>query len=152
MPKPYVHKTVTVPGDPDAIRESMTRVLVENGYRQTGGGGEGLQFVYPRIGFSSKRPLTCISSLSLDFRRDCDFTVVQIAATFTKIRWFTIVVFTLICAVFPAALGLWLHGIPEIPPMAYLGIPLGFMVHYHVRARAFRALRRLAFAAGGSHT
>jgi len=150
VPKPFVYKSFTVPGDPDAIRETMTRELLESGYRKTGESESGAGFAYSRIGFSSKRPLTCISRLSLDFRQDCDFTVVQAGATFTKIRWFTIFIFALVCGVIPAALGIWLRGYPDIPPMSWLGVPLGFMVQYHVRARAFRALRRLAYAAGGT--
>ena len=152
MTKPYAYKTFTVPGDPDAVRGSMTRSLLDAGHRKTGESEHAVSFVYSRIGFSSKRPLTCISRLSLDFRRDGNGTVVKAGATFTKIRWFTIFIFALVCGVIPAGLGIWMRGYPDIPPMSYLGIPLGFMVHYHVRGRAFRALRRLAYAAGGSNS
>ena len=43
----------------------------------------------------------------------------------------------------PVFLGYLLNGVPDIPPVSYIGIPLGFMIHYHVRMRSFKTLKRL---------
>ena len=69
--------------------------------------------------------------------------IVKIGVNFTKIRNFNILIMFFICAVIPAFLAYIKHGIPDIPPMSYLGIPLGVLVHYHVRWRVFNTLGKL---------
>ena len=73
---------------------------------------------------------------------------VKIGVNFAKIRYFTIIMMFSICVLFPALLGYIKNGMPDVPPMAFLGIPLGFMLHYHVRWRVLRTLNRLISQAG----
>mgnify|MGYP000748707158 CR=1 FL=1 len=69
-------------------------------------------------------------------------TVVKIGANFNKIRYFNISLIAVMCFVIPAILGYMQSGFPDIPPVSYLGIPLGFMIHYHVRMRSLKTLKR----------
>ncbi len=92
--------------------------------------------------FSSTKPLTCISSLSL-YKGSGGSSGIRIGMTFTKIKYYTIFIMLLFCVALPITLGMLQYGRPDIPPMAYVGIPLGFFIHYHVRARAVRYLGRL---------
>jgi len=149
MPKNFVYRIYTTKGTAGAVRARLTESLVSHGYQQTGNENNILIFRYPSLTFSSKRPLTCVSLLSLEATQKNGEVRVKIGATFTKIRYFTIGIMAVICGVIPVLLSILQRGVVDIPVPAYLGIPLGFMVHYHVRWRVFRAFRRLVFQAGG---
>ena len=127
----------------DFLRDKLSTALVENGFVQTGNSDNTTFFRYPFLRFSSKRPLTCISRLSLEVTERDEGSDIKIGITFTKIRYFIIFIMLLFCVIIPSVLGIIQHGVPDVPPMAFLGIPLGFMAHYHVRGRVFRALGRL---------
>ncbi|MBN1291122.1 MAG: hypothetical protein JXB48_04715 [Candidatus Latescibacteria bacterium] len=147
MAKSYIYKTYTVRGDKSTVCEKITNILVSNGFILTGETYLSRNFKYPSLTFSSKKPLTCISRLSLNVKDSNGISRLTIGVTFSKIRNFTIIIILLICVVLPVMLSFAKYGydrLPEIPLPAYLGIPLGFMVHYHVRWRVFRVLRRLA--------
>ena len=136
----FVYRKYKSPFTADFICNKLSYALVEKGFIQTGNLDNTLYFKYPSIWFSSKRPLTCISRLSLEVIRQNGDSIVKIGVTFTKIRYFTIFIMAFFCFILPAVLGIVEHGVPDIPPMAFLGIPLGFMLHFHVRGRVFRAL------------
>ena len=146
MSDSFVYRTYTIRGNRTSVRDRITERLIKNGYVLKNDTGAVRFFRYPKILFSSKRPLTCISRLSLDVMEKNTGSSVKIGVTFTKIRYFTIGIMLLICVVVPVITGIIKYGIPDIPPVSYLGIPLGFMLHYHVRARAFRALKRLVYS------
>ncbi len=148
MPSKYVYKTYHTKGTENNIREGLVRSLTSFGYKQTGNENNLFFFRYPSITFSSKRPLTCISSLSMEINEQSEKIRVKIGVNFAKIRYFTIVLMLFVCVLLPAMLGYIKNGVPDIPPMAFLGIPLGFMIYYHVRWRVFRALGRLISLAG----
>ena len=143
MAHTYVYRTYKTKGTADSIREGLTRSFLARGYKQTGNDDNITFFRYTSLAFSSGRPLTCVSRLSLEVKGKNGSVLVKIGANFDKIRYFNIIVMVLVCGVLPALLGYIKNGIPDIPPMAYLGIPVGIMVHYHVRGRVFRAFRRL---------
>ncbi len=143
MTKKFVYRTYKTQGDADSVLKKLCTVLLESGFVRTGEAGGILFFRYPSVRFSSKKPLTCVSRLSLEVTELNGSSLVKTGVTFTKIKYFTIFIMLLLCAVLPAVLGYIQHGVPDIPPMSFLGIPLGFMVHYHVRGRVFRALGRL---------
>ena len=143
MPDNFVYKTYKADDDSRTVREKLTAFFLKKGYIQTGNSGTTNFFRYPFIKFSSKKPLTCISRLSIEVSDKKSGSLVKVGVTFTKIRYFTIGIILLLCAVFPIVLGLLRNGVPDIPPMAFMGIPLGFLVHYHVRSRVFKALGRL---------
>lgn len=147
MSSDYVYRTYHTKGTTDSVREKLTESLLSNGYQQTGNENNVYFFRYPSFLFSSKRPLTCVSRLSLEVtendEKNSGKIQVKIGANFTKIRYFTISLITVGCFILPAVLGYIQRGMPDIPPMAYLGIPVGFMLHYHVRWRVFKTLRRL---------
>jgi hypothetical protein len=144
----YVYRKYRAEGVPDLVRERLTASLVEKKFVQTGNSGDTVLLRYLPVTFSSKRPLTCISRLSLEVTGRDGKSVVKIGATFTKIRYFTIGIMVLFCVVIPAAIGIMQRGVPDLPPMSLLGIPIGFMIQYHVRWRIFRALGRLVYSIG----
>jgi len=143
MAHTYVYRTYKITGEVNSTREGLTRSLLAGGYKQTGDDDNITFFHYPSITFSSRRPLTCVSRLSLEVTEKNGGVLVKIGANFSKIRYYNIIIIAILCGVLPAVLGYIKNGIPDIPPMSYLGIPVGFMVHYHVRGRVFRAFRRL---------
>ena len=147
MSDSYVYRIYHTKGTTDSVREKFTESLLSNGYQKTGNENNVYFFRYPSFLFSSKRPLTCISSLSLEVTGNDEKKggkiKVKIGVNFTKIRYFTILIITVICFIIPAVLGYIQRGVPDIPPVAYFGIPVGFMIHYHVRWRVFNTLRRL---------
>ena len=148
MSSKYVYKTYYIKGTADAIRKGLTGSLLSNGYKQAGKENNVFYFRYPSITFSSRRPLTCISRLSMEITGQSEKNQVKIGVNFAKIRYFTTIMMFSICVLLPALLGYIKNGMPDFPPMAFLGIPLGFMLHYHVRWRVFRALNRLISQAG----
>ena len=143
MASHYVYRTYRSNSGADRTRQRLSEILMRYGFVSNGESEGVTHFRYPSLRFSSARPLTCISRLSFEFVEQNGSTLVKTGVTFTKIKYFTICIMLMICAVIPAVLGIVQRGVPDIPPMSYLGIPLGFMVHYHVRGRVFRALGRL---------
>jgi len=143
MKSPYVYKTYSSPHDAAYVRDMLVETFLKHGYKQEDGSDGALQFRNPSITFSSKKPITCISRIRFHLNPGPGVTQVVTGVTFTKIRYYTIFVMTLICVIVPIALGIWQHGRPEIPPMGVIGVPLGFLVHYHVRARVFRTIRHM---------
>lgn len=144
MPSSYVYKTYTASGDLAAIRDRLIALFKATGYRLIEERQNEIALRYPAITFSSKKPLTCVSKLTISLQPESKNTIsARFGMTFTKIKWFTILVIGSICGVLSPAISYWLHGSFDIPTPAYLGIPLGVMMHYHVRWRAFTALKRL---------
>lgn len=143
MATKFVYRTYRTKSRPDAVYKQLAAYLLSHGYKHTGDENGVMYFRYPAITFSSKRPLTCISRLSLEVTGENGTVCVKIGVNFVKIRYYIITVMLLMCAVIPAILGYLQHGIPDIPTVAYLGIPLGIMVHYQMRWRVFKALGRL---------
>ncbi len=140
----YVVKTYDIDGDIETAAMAVGEALEGEGFRSVPSVSTEKEYRNPNIFFSSKRPLTCISRLRIDSTGATG--KLRIGARFTVIRWFTITVMLFFCVVLPAVISWYQRGMIDIPPMAWLGVPLGFMVHYHVRARAFRALGRLVRA------
>ena len=66
MPK-FIFKEYTAAGSPLSVRSSLSNHFAANGMKKTGDSPSGavLYFTYPSFFFSSRRPLTCISRLSL---------------------------------------------------------------------------------------
>ena len=146
----FVYKTYTTEGSADSVRTKLSDFLLANGYIRTGTNGSLEYFRYPSILFTSKKPLTCISRLSAEVLGNPNNgspysgkIVVKIGANFAKIRYFNITGIAILCFLIPAVLGYIQNGIPDIPPVSYNGIPVGFMLHYHVRTRSLNALKRL---------
>ncbi|MCE5249264.1 hypothetical protein LLG96_03500 [bacterium] len=149
MPDSYIYKSFEISGNGAAVSARIAGLLSESGYIRTGDDNAVQFFRYPSLRFSSKKPLTCVSRLSLAYGDKNGASAIKIGVTFTKIRYFTIAFILIICGIIPALISMAQKGVPEIPPTAYLGIPLGFMVHYHVRWRIFRILRQLVQTAEG---
>jgi len=143
MPDNFVYKIYNAEDDARTVREKLTVFFLKKGYIQTDNSGITNFFRYPFIRFSSKKPLTCISRLSIEVSDQKSGSMVKMGVTFTKIRYFTIGIILLLCAFLPIVLGLLRNGVPDFPPMAFMGIPLGFWAYYHVRRRVFKTLGRL---------
>ena len=148
MSTKFVYRTFNARGDADSVRKKLATALLQKGFVRIGNINSTESFRYPSILFSSKKPLTCISRLTLEVTEGDRSSIVKIGFTFTKIRYFTITIFILLCVVIPITLGIVMSGNFDLPPMAFLGIPLGFMVHYHVRRRVFRTFGRLLASIG----
>ena len=143
MKNPFVYRKYSLKAPAGDIGNRIASLLEENDYQVVSSGDGMTTYRYPGFTFNSRRPLTCVSRMTVRVHPDGNGARVQVGMTFTKIRYFTIALIGLICFVLPAMLGLARYGYPDIPPMAFLGIPLGFMLHYHVRWRVYTALGRL---------
>ena len=143
MSAQFVYRSYKSGCDAAAVRKKLDFEFRTRGYIRTGNSGAVEFYRYPSLRFTSKKPLTCVSRLSLEVTKDSGGSRVTAGVTFTKVKYFTVFVMLMFCAVIPVTLGIVLHGVFDLPPISYLGIPLGFMVHYHVRGRVFRALGRL---------
>ena len=141
----FIYRSYKVKGDPESARKKLTTVLLEKGVVKIDDVHASSIFRYPSLVFSSKKPLTCISRLSMEVTEHNMNSMVKIGITFTKIRYSIIFIILFLFIIVPATLGYIQDGISGVmpPPVALLGIPLGFMVHYHVRWRVFRTLQYL---------
>lgn len=141
----FVYRTYRMTGDPESALDTLIRRLTVRGMIRTDAvtGIRTASFRYPSFFFSSRRPLTCISRLTAEVRREGRETVVRIGATFTKIRNYTIVIFGLIWIGLPILVAVLRGAFPDFSPFGVLVVPVGFLLHYSVRGRVFRALRRI---------
>ncbi len=144
MSTSFVYRTFNTSGDISKVRDRLIGLFEKQGYRVIDESQNEIILKYPKITFSSKKPLTCISRMSVSLNlREKGQIAVRFGMTFTKIKWFTILTIGSICGILSPAMSYWLHGSFDIPTPAYLGIPLGVMIHYHVRWRVFNAVRRI---------
>jgi hypothetical protein len=148
-----IYKTYKIRGDFHIIRDEIINILLSRGFIKTGTSDSGNvdYFRYPSLFFSSKKPLTCISKLSLETIGNSREVKVRIGMTFTKIRNFTVFIIAFVCLVVPVILGFLRNGQPNFSPMASLGIPVGFLAYYAVRGRVFRYWRYLINQIGEGH-
>jgi hypothetical protein len=125
------------------VANRLEQALIDKGFVRNSVLGAVVEFRNRSLTFSSTNPLTCISRIVIP-PMDTDMRgTITVGASFEKIRYFTIAVMVLFCVVLPAMIGYIQSGVPEVPPTSIVGFPLGFLLHYHVRGRAFRALGRL---------
>jgi len=153
MPSSFVYKTYTTTGSPESVREKLTVHFLSGGMERSGISPSGAVtfFRYPSLLFSSKRPLTCISKLSLEARGNGGDVRVRIGTTFTKIKYFTIFIMAFIWFGAPTLLGVLRGEFPNFSPFGCLVVPAGFFTHYAVRGRVFRYLRASVERAGSEH-
>jgi hypothetical protein len=149
----FVFKTYRTRGNPEAVRYGLTSHLLERGMVQTGVSESGavVSFRYPSLLFSSKRPWTCLSELTVEARGNGGEVKVRIGASFVKIRNFTILLMGFIWMGLPTGLALLRGTFPDFSPFGVLVVPAGFLIHYSVRGRVFRYLRRAIENAGEHH-
>ena len=153
MASKFVYKTYKTKGDAQYVRDELIYILLSKGYVKAGNSDSGTAIFFrnPSLFFSSKKPLTCISQLSLETAGSGGEVNVRVGMTFTKIRNFTVFLMTFVCAGIPALLGILRTGSPDFSPLAGLGIPAGFLVHYAVRGRVFRYWKFLVKKVGEDH-
>lgn len=137
----YKKYPITLPAETVANR--LEQALTDKGFVRKSVSGTAVEFRNRSLTFSSTKPLTCISWIVIPPLDPNNRGTITVGASFTKIRYFTIAVMVLFCVVLPAMIGYVQSGVPEVPPTSIVGFPLGFLLHYHVRGRAFRALGRL---------
>ena len=148
MKSPFSYKTYRTFGQADIVQKKLLSFLESSGLERTGSTDSSVLFRYPSLFFSSKRPLTCISRLSTAIRQSNGAVDILLGVSFTKIRFYTIALITILCFIFPALLGYVQYGRVEIPLLSYSGIPIGVLLQYHVRWRVFRVLKRLIHQSG----
>lgn len=149
----FVFKTFRTKGNLETVRYSITGHLLEHGMVQTGVSDSGavVYFRYPSLWFSSKRPLTCLSELTVESRGSGGDVHVRVGASFVKIRNFNIFLMAFIWMGLPTVIALMRGTMPDFSPFGVLVVPAGFLVHYTVRGRVFRYLRRVIEFAGENH-
>ena len=74
---------------------------------------------------------------------------IRIGATFTKIKYITIAVMGFLWLGFPVLSGVLQRSLPEFSPFGFLVVPAGFFLHYTIRGRVFRYLRKTVERVGG---
>ena len=148
MKSPFSHKTYRTSGEADTIQKKFISFLESSGLERIDSRDSTMLFRYPSLFFSSKRPLTCISRLTTVIRQNNGAVDIQLGVSFTKIRFYTIALIAILCFLFPALISYVKYGRVEIPLLSYIGIPIGFLLHYHVRWRVFRVLKRLIRQSG----
>lgn len=148
-----VYKTYRIRGTPESAIDSLTSRLLMNGMIRKGisESGRSASFRHPSLFFSSKRPLTCFSELSLETSGRGGDVEVRVGATFTKIRNTVIFAMGLIWVGLPIAVGLLNTTFPDFSPFGVLVVPTGFLIHYSLRGSAFRYLKRLIQSTGESN-
>jgi hypothetical protein len=153
MTSKFVYKTYNTKGDARYVRDELIYLLLSKGYVKNGNtdSGSTISFRYPSWFFSSKKPLTCISQVSLETSGSGGEVTIKVGMTFTKIRNFTVFLILLVCAGIPAFIGIIRNGSPDFSPMAGLGIPAGFLAYYAVRGRVFRYWKFLVRKVGEGH-
>jgi hypothetical protein len=152
MKNPFVYKTFTTSGTPENVRRLITDRILSLGMKQTGISESGAVtfFRYPYPFFSSRKPLTCISRLSVETRGGGGTVRVRVGASFEKIRWFTIFLMSFIWFGIPVLVGILRNSFPDFSPFGCLVVPAGIFTHYSVRGRAFRYLRTFIERAGST--
>jgi len=148
MKSPFSYKTYRITGQADNVQKKLFSFLESSGLKRTGSGEGTALYRYPSLFFSSKRPLTCISRLSTAVRQREGSVDVLLGVSFTKIRYYTIALIAILCFILPALLGYVQYRRVDIPLFSYIGIPIGVLLHYHVRWRVFRVLKRLVNQSG----
>ena len=143
MKDSYVYRKYSLNAPAAGVGDRIAGLLEQNGYKVVSSEDGLTSYRYPGIAFNSRRPLSCVSRMTVRIKPEGGGIQVRVGMTFTKIRYFTIALIGIICFVLPAMIGYVRYGYPDIPPMAFFGIPLGFMLHYHVRWRVYTALGRL---------
>jgi hypothetical protein len=113
--------------------------------------GRTVFFRHPSFFFSSRRPLTCFSGLSLEIRGRRGDVEVKVGASFKKLRNTIIFITGFIWVGLPVTVGLINGAIPDFSPFGVLVVPTGFLIHYSFRGKAFRYLKRLILSAGDSN-
>jgi hypothetical protein len=148
-----VFKTYKTKGDSYFVHNEITYLLLSKGFVSTGTSDSDKKsfFRYPSMFFSSKKPWTCVSELSVETMGNSKEVKVRIGMTFTKTRNFTVLIMTFVCLVIPVLLGMMRNGSPDFSPMSSLGIPAGFLVYYAVRGRVFRYFGYLIKQVGDVH-
>jgi hypothetical protein len=153
MASQFIYKTYKTKGDARTIRDELIYLLLSKGYVKDGNSytDNANHFRYPSWFFSSKKPLTCISRLSIETAGNGGEVTVKVGMTFSKIRNFTVFLILFVCAGIPAVIGIMRNGSPDFSPMAGLGIPAGILAYYAVRGRVFRYWKFLVRKAGEGH-
>ena len=100
MKSKTVYRTYKTKGDLQTIHDEIVNILLSRGFIKTGTSESGKVdfFKYPSLFFSSKKPLTCISKLSLETIGNSREIKIIIGMTFTKIRNFTVFIIFLLVA------------------------------------------------------
>lgn len=106
-----------------------------------------LSFTYRGLFFTTRKPLTCVSYGiaffgSMEKARKTR-TAVTVFLNFFKIKLFTVFLFTFLCLILPITISWFSKQRIDIPPFSLFGLPLGIVVYFHVRRRAFRAFGKL---------
>lgn len=148
----FIHRKYRISGAPADVLDSLSRHLTAHGMVKTETAGNGLSafFRYPSIFFSSKRPLTCISKLFIVVSGAGGDTEVEVGVTFTKIRNYTMFILGFIWVGLPVLFAIFQRTVPNFSPFGVLVVPVGFLLHYSVRGKVFRTLKRLIESVEGS--
>ena len=142
------YKTFSITGSVAAFRKKFASILESGGLKIKGSKDGTLLFRYPSLFFTSKRPLTYITSLSLDTFQENGRVRVRIGVNLLKIKMLIAVLVSFVCFMLPILFSYWYKGWIDLPPTSWTGVPAGMLLYYHARARVSRMLKRVAQQSG----
>lgn len=144
----FYYKTFSITGSVTAFQKKFASVLESGGLKNNGSKDGALLFRHPSLFFTSKRPLTYITSLSLDTFQENGSVRVRIGVNLLKIKMLIAVLILFFCFMLPIMFGYSYKGWFDLPPTSWTGIPVGMLLYYHARARVSRMLKRVAQQSG----
>ncbi|MHB9029438.1 MAG: hypothetical protein ACYC9O_11780, partial [Candidatus Latescibacterota bacterium] len=147
------YKTYRIQGNPESALDLLTSRLLKEGMVRKGvsESGRTVYLRHPSFFFSSRRPLTCFSELSLEASGRRGDVEMRVGASFKKLRNTIIFATAFIWVGLPVTVGMVNSAIPDFSPFGVLVVPTGFLIHYSLRGSAFRFLKRLIQSAGASN-
>ncbi len=144
----YAYKTFRISGSPGIIHKKLASILESGGLKFMSSMNGTMLFRYPSLFFSSKRPLTYISRLVFGVRQENGRTQVRVGINFARIKCLIAALIFVLCFVIPLLIGYWFKGKFDLAPTSGIGIPVGILLYFHVRARVFRLMKRLVQKSG----
>lgn len=139
----YVYKDYPLDVPADKFIDRLTDKLAESDIVRKSDDSGNAVYRNSSLTFSSTKPLSCISRMTVLASEPAAGESVGIGMNFLKIKLYTIFIMIFFCVVLPIALNYYQHNSTDMSITSLIGIPLGFFLHFHVRGRALNAMNRL---------
>jgi hypothetical protein len=148
MKATFSYKSFSITASPLEAERNLASILEAGGLKKAGSAGGALLFRNPWPLFSMRRPLTCISRVSIAATTQNGFGAVRIGVDLFRIKGFISALVLGFCFTLPLLAEYWLKNDFQLPPTSWVGIPAGFLFYWHVRACVFRHLGKLVSRSG----
>ena len=144
----YCYQTFIITGSPTAFQKKFASILESRGLKYRGSAQGRIIFINPSLLFTSKRPISYVSRISVEPLRENGSNVVLIGASFARLKLAVSLLILIVCFIIPVMIGFASLGRYDLPPTSWIGIPFGYLLYLHLRARANRSLRKLVNQSG----